>query len=111
MRAASNYKWIGRADRLKDVLVRGQKSTWAVALNEISDKLKRSMAGSVAIIASARQTNEELWLIAKLKTKLGAISDSIPRTGPLRQAARQRGQESEHERRAPHGDLLHRDGH
>src|ERR1039457_6369228 len=76
-----NYKWIGRADRLKDVLVRGQKSTWTAALNEISDKLKKAPAGSVAIIASARQTNEELWLISKLKAKLGAISDAIPRVG------------------------------
>src|SRR5471030_1145768 len=76
-----NYKWIGRADRLKDVLVRGQKSTWTAALNEISDRLKKAPAGSVAIIASARQTNEELWLISKLKSKLGAISDSIPRDG------------------------------
>ncbi len=55
-----NYKWIGRDDRLKEVLVRGQKSTWTAALNEISDKLKKSQAGSVAIVASARQTNEEL---------------------------------------------------
>ena len=76
-----NYKWIGRADRLKDVLVRGQKSSWTAALNEISDRLKKAPAGSVAIIASARQTNEELWLISKLKAKLGAISDSIPRDG------------------------------
>ena len=76
-----NYKWIQRADRLKDVLVRGQKSTWTAALNEISDKLKKAPAGSVAIIASARQTNEELWLLAKLKAKLGAVSDSIARTG------------------------------
>jgi len=35
----------------------------------------------VAIIASARQTNEELWLLAKLKAKLGAVSDSIARIG------------------------------
>ena len=76
-----NYKWIARADRLKDVLVRGQKSTWTAALNELSDKLKKAPAGSVAIIASARQTNEELWLISKLKAKLGAISDSIARVG------------------------------
>jgi NADH-quinone oxidoreductase subunit G len=76
-----NYKWIGRSDRLKDVLVRGQKSTWVVALNEISDKLKKAPAGSVAIVASARQTNEELWLISKLKSKLGAISDSVARVG------------------------------
>ncbi|MDD5141354.1 MAG: molybdopterin-dependent oxidoreductase [Verrucomicrobiales bacterium] len=76
-----NYKWIGRDDRLKDVLVRGQKTTWTAALNEISDKLKKSQAGSVAIVASARQTNEELWLISKLKSKLGAISDSVARVG------------------------------
>jgi NADH-quinone oxidoreductase subunit G len=76
-----NYKWIGREDRLKDVLVRGQKSSWTVALDEIADKLKKASAGSVAIVASARQTNEELWLISKLKAKLGAVSDSIPRVG------------------------------
>src|SRR5438093_4792036 len=76
-----NYKWIHREDRLKDVLVRGQKSSWNVALNEIAEKLKRAPAGSVAIIASARQTNEELWLLSKLKAKLGAMSDSIPRLG------------------------------
>ena len=76
-----NYKWVGRADRMKDVLVHGQKSTWTAALNEISDKLKKSPAGSVAIIASARQTNEELWLISKLKSKLGAVSDSVAHFG------------------------------
>jgi NADH-quinone oxidoreductase subunit G len=76
-----NYKWIGREDRLKEVLVRGQKSTWTAALNEISDKLKKVSAGSVAIVASARQTNEELWLISKLKSKLGAVSDSVARFG------------------------------
>jgi NADH-quinone oxidoreductase subunit G len=32
-------------------------------------------------VASARQTNEELWLISKLKAKLGAISDSVSRMG------------------------------
>jgi len=95
-----NYKWIGREDRLKEVLVRvGQasslspsnssqagslthsKATWTTALSEIADKLKKAPVGSVAIVASARQTNEELWLISKLKAKLGAMSDSVPRTG------------------------------
>ena len=76
-----NYKWIGREDRLKDVLVRGQKTTWTMALSEIAAKLKKAPAGSVAIVASARQTNEELWLLSQLKSKLGAVSDSVPRTG------------------------------
>jgi NADH-quinone oxidoreductase subunit G len=76
-----NYKWIQREDRLKDVLVRGEKSSWTVALSEIADKLKQAPAGSVAIVASARQTNEELWLLSKLKAKLGATSDSVERRG------------------------------
>jgi NADH-quinone oxidoreductase subunit G len=58
-----------------------RKSTWSAALNEIAEKLRKTASGSVAIVASARQTNEELWLIGKLKTKLEAISDSVPRLG------------------------------
>ncbi|MGA3162906.1 MAG: molybdopterin-dependent oxidoreductase [Verrucomicrobiota bacterium] len=81
-----NYKWIGREDRLTEIRspkskVQSPKTTWAVALNEIAEKLKKASQGSVAIIASARQTNEELWLLGKLKAKLGAISDSIARMG------------------------------
>ena len=82
-----NYKWAHSENRLKDVLKRdaGQgtqaKTTWLTAISEISDKLKRTPPGSVAIIASAKQTNEELFLLAKLKTKLGAISDSVEHTG------------------------------
>jgi NADH-quinone oxidoreductase subunit G len=96
-----NYKWIHRPDRLTEVRVRkvGQASslpspdngqagslpyvkiTWTAALSEIAEKLKQAPAGSVAIVASARQTNEELWLLSKLKSKLGAISDAIERTG------------------------------
>ena len=33
-----NYKWIQREDRLKDVLVRGEKSSWTAALSEIAEK-------------------------------------------------------------------------
>jgi NADH-quinone oxidoreductase subunit G len=76
-----NYKWVGREDRLKDVLVRGQKSTWTATLDEISKKLKNAPAGSVAIIASARQTNEELWLLKKLADKFGAMTEAVGRFG------------------------------
>jgi len=81
-----NYKWIGREDRLGEVRRKNaeggnEKTTWMAALSEIVDKLKKAPAGSVAIVASARQTNEELWLLSKLKTKLGAQSDSVPRKG------------------------------
>ncbi len=76
-----NYKWIGREDRLQDVVVRGQKSTWITALKEISVTLAKAEQGSVAVIASARQTTEELYLLKKLATKLGALTDSVARFG------------------------------
>ena len=77
-----NYKWIDHEDRLKEV--RSPKSeirSWSAVLKEVSEKLSAAAPGSVAIVASARQTNEELFLLKKLATKLGAITDSIPRFG------------------------------
>jgi NADH-quinone oxidoreductase subunit G len=77
-----NYKWAGRADRLSQV--RGPNATlpgWSSALKEISAKLKQLPSGSTAIIASARQTTEELYLLARLGKELGAITDSVPRAG------------------------------
>ena len=81
-----NYKWIGREDRLVEIRRpkaegRGRPEGWAAVLKEISEKLKQAPAGSAAIIASARQTNEEFYLLAKLSTKLGALTDSAPRVG------------------------------
>jgi NADH-quinone oxidoreductase subunit G len=81
-----NYKWIGRPDRLVEVRspqseARSPAASWGSALREIADRLKQAPAGSVAVVASARQTNEELYLVAKLAKALGALTDSVPRTG------------------------------
>jgi NADH-quinone oxidoreductase subunit G len=81
-----NYKWIGREDRLLEIRRpkaegRSQTAGWAAVLQDISEKLKPAPTGSVAVIASARQTNEELYLLAKLATRLGALTDSVPRLG------------------------------
>ena len=79
-----NYKWVNRAERLAKVQspkANVQSLSWSAALKEISELLSKAQQGSMAIIASARQTNEELFLLKKLATKLGAITDSIPRTG------------------------------
>src|SRR3954468_19939615 len=81
-----NYKWINREDRLKEVRIKrdGQQQTfiWNTALSEISAKLKSVAPGTVALIASARQTNEELYLLGKLAKQSQAITDSVPRSGP-----------------------------
>ena len=50
-------------------------------MSEIGNLLAGAPAGSAAIIASARQTNEELYLLRKLAAKLGALTDSVPRAG------------------------------
>ncbi|HLX71073.1 MAG TPA: molybdopterin-dependent oxidoreductase [Verrucomicrobiae bacterium] len=81
-----NYKWINREDRFVEVRRqkvegRSEKLSWSTALKEISGLLSNAPQGSVAIIASARQTNEELFLLKKLATKVSAITDSVPRTG------------------------------
>jgi NADH-quinone oxidoreductase subunit G len=76
-----NYKWIGHEDRLHEVKVNGATSSWATAIREISQKLSSAPKGSIAIIGSARQTNEELYLLKKLADKFGAITDSVPRRG------------------------------
>ena len=100
-----NYKWIGREDRLAKVQspkskAQGQPAAWSSALTEIAELLKKASQGTVAIIVSARQTNEELWLISKLKVKLGAIERCRSPHRRRRQIARERGQKSKHERRA-----------
>jgi NADH-quinone oxidoreductase subunit G len=81
-----NYKWINRQDRLarvtrKTVSGAQEPISWEVALREVSHLLNHVPDGSVAVIASARQTTEELYLLSKLKAKLGAMSDSVARSG------------------------------
>src|SRR6185436_13051874 len=61
-----NYKYIDRTDRLAEVRVHGKNSTWTTALREISPKLKNALSGTLAIVASARQTNEEHFLLNTL---------------------------------------------
>jgi len=81
-----NYKWINREDRL--TAVAGSElasvlpeSAWSQALGEIGALLSEAAKGSVAIVASSRQTNEELYLLRKIADKVGAITDSVPRSG------------------------------
>jgi NADH-quinone oxidoreductase subunit G len=79
------YKWIGREERLREIRnpkfeIRAAKS-WPAICKEVSEKLKSVPSGSLAIIASARQTNEELYLLSKLAKKFGALTDSVPRAG------------------------------
>jgi NADH-quinone oxidoreductase subunit G len=79
-----NYKWINRPDRLARVQVRNASglpinSDWESALAGITEKLRGVNPGSVGIVASARLTNEELYLVAQLAKRLAAVTDCVPR--------------------------------
>jgi NADH-quinone oxidoreductase subunit G len=81
-----NYKWIHRDDRLIELDKRNaaggvQAIGWSVALREIADKIRAFPPGAIAIVASARQTNEELYLLKRLADRCEALTDSVPRTG------------------------------
>jgi len=73
-----DYKWIDSEKRLSKL---NGATDWATILAEISTNLEKAAVTSVAIIASARQTNEELFLLKKLADKFEAITDSVPRNG------------------------------
>jgi NADH-quinone oxidoreductase subunit G len=77
-----NYKWIGRPDRLSEVRSpKPEVRDWPAVLQALAHRLKQARPGSVAVVASARQTNEELWLLRKLATRLDAVTDAVPRRG------------------------------
>jgi NADH-quinone oxidoreductase subunit G len=81
-----NYKWINRSDRLDTVQIRNslgvvEAGDWFTAVLQLTAHLKSAPSGSVAIVASARPTNEELYLLMKLGAKFNALTDSIPRRG------------------------------
>src|SRR5215510_13372174 len=70
-----NFHYLNSPERLqapqireKDVLV---NSNWKSALARAADELKKFANGQVALIGSARMTNEELWLTKKLIESLG----------------------------------------
>ena len=81
-----NYKWIDRQDRLGEPRIQTkagppEPAAWTQVLFEVAVRLQQAVPGSIAFVVSARQTNEELFLLAKLAQKLGALTDSVPRAG------------------------------
>ncbi|MEP6810581.1 MAG: molybdopterin-dependent oxidoreductase, partial [Chthoniobacterales bacterium] len=56
---------------------------WATAISHAAGQLKHFNGWEIAIIASGRMTNEELWLTSRLAQVLGVqLVDIIPRRGP-----------------------------
>ncbi|MEI8386401.1 MAG: molybdopterin-dependent oxidoreductase [Verrucomicrobiota bacterium] len=77
-----NFHYLDSDDRLKDPIVRGEEAPakWQKALAVAAEKLKGRKPDETAIVASARMTNEELFLVRRLATALGIRNiDVLPR--------------------------------
>src|SRR5213075_881013 len=56
---------------------------WPTAIEKAALQLKQFSGAEIAIIASGRMTNEELWLTLQLAKSLGVqMIDIVPRRGP-----------------------------
>ena len=79
-----NFKYLEAETRLIEPRVRlGGKlaaTDWPTAIAHAALQLKETPASHIAIIASARMTNEELWLTSQLAKSLGVRAiDIVPR--------------------------------
>src|SRR5437773_1427030 len=82
-----NYKYLEAEDRLLEPRIRSDgklvPADWPTAIGQAALELKQFAGSEIAIVASARMTNEELWLTAQLAKSLGAERiDIVPRRGP-----------------------------
>jgi NADH-quinone oxidoreductase subunit G len=56
---------------------------WPTAITQAAEQVKQFSGPEIAIIASGRMTNEELWLTLQLARTLDVqLIDIVPRTGP-----------------------------
>ena len=79
-----NYAYLYRQDRLVQPQLREngrlQKSTWPRVIQQVAEKLSALPRGETAMLASARMTNEELWLAGKVARHLGiTLHDVVAR--------------------------------
>jgi NADH-quinone oxidoreductase subunit G len=82
-----NFKYLEAENRLLEPQIRfeGQLAytDWSTAVEQAALQLKQFSGPEIAIVASGRMTNEELWLTAQLAKSLGAQwLDIVPRREP-----------------------------
>ena len=78
-----NLHYLHSPERLKTLSVRGdEEPTWATATAKAAAALKKFSGSEIAIIASGKQTNEELYLTSKLAEAVGTKQfDIVPHIG------------------------------
>src|SRR5436190_11132634 len=77
-----NFRYLFRADRLTIPTVKGEPVEWRTAIAIAAELFKAQPPVAMALVASARMTNEELFLARRLATILGITKfDVVPRKG------------------------------
>ena len=83
-----NYKYINAETRIPQPVIRTdaeaphRPSTWEPALASAAEAVKRIAPNQLAIIASGRMTNEELYMVRHLAAQIGTdMVDIVPRMG------------------------------
>jgi NADH-quinone oxidoreductase subunit G len=75
-----NFKYLQSEERLQHPLVDGNEAQWSEAVSTAVSKLKA--AGNLAMVVSARLTNEELYLAKRLASALRiTLHEVLPRIG------------------------------
>src|SRR5207247_1552223 len=79
-----NFKYLEAENRLLEPQIRSEGNLvavdWPMAIAEAARQLKQFAGHEIAIIASGRMTNEELWLTSQLAKSLGVQwIDIVPR--------------------------------
>src|SRR5204862_5164353 len=82
-----NFDYVQSERRLLEPQIVSEKklvaADWQIAIAQAALQLKQFSGPEIAIIASGRMTNEELWLTRQLAKTLGVqMIDIVPRRGP-----------------------------
>ncbi|MEA3209395.1 MAG: NADH-quinone oxidoreductase subunit [Chthoniobacter sp.] len=78
-----NFRYVNDPRRLKQSTVKGQSVDWRTAIAIAAEILKSKSSEQLWLVASGRQTNEELFLTTRLIEALDMQKqhDIVPRTG------------------------------
>ena len=78
-----NFKYVSDSRRLLHPIVKGKPVEWRTAIGIAAEILKAHSAQQLWLVASGRQTNEEMFLTKRLIQALGIANrhDIVPRTG------------------------------
>jgi NADH-quinone oxidoreductase subunit G len=82
-----NFKYLEADNRLLEPQVRSEgklvPTDWQTAIAQAALQLKQFAGSEIAMVASGRMTNEELWLTSQLAKLLDVeLIDIVPRRGP-----------------------------